>query len=459
MTEEEKIKRIPKLACDVLNYARNTLLVNMRFLDSALSRFELKDDVPFMTFATNGKYLCYEPMYVLRQFKSDRTVMNRHYLHAVMHCVFRHMFINTLINSTAWDLACDIAVEAVISGLGLNSLKTDGEAERQKLYAEYEKKAGKLTAERLYRYFIDSGLSDEELQKMRIPFYADDHILWYLTGDEKAEMGLDDDDDDDDGDGNDGSNGEAEVEADIVYCSEEDWKNISEHIQTDLETFHGQGDIAGNFMQNLRELNREKYDYTSFLKKFAVQGEVMKINQDEFDYVFYTYGLQLYEKMPLIEPLEYKDVKRIKDFVIAIDTSGSVVGELVQTFLQKTFNVLKSTESFFSKINLYIIQCDAQIQEAAKITSQKEFDEYLSKMTLKGFGGTDFRPVFGYVNWLMEKKEFTNLKGLIYFTDGCGTFPEKKPAYDTAFVFIDDEYNNYDVPPWAIKLILQKDEI
>ena len=42
---------------------------------------------------------------------------------------------------------------------------------------------------------------------------------------------------------------------------------------------------------------------------------------------------------------------------------------------------------------------------------------------------------------------------------GFSAFPERKPDYETAFVFLDDEYNNYDVPPWAIKLILQKDEI
>ncbi len=99
----------------------------------------------------------------------------------------------------------------------------------------------------------------------------------------------------------------------------------------------------------------------------------MKINPDEFDYNYYTYGLKLYENMPLIEPLEYKDVKRIRDFVIAIDTSGSTSGELVQTFVQKTYNVLKSTESFFTKINLHIVQCDAAIQEDEKITTQQEF--------------------------------------------------------------------------------------
>ena len=36
----------------------------------------------------------------------------------------------------------------------------------------------------------------------------------------------------------------------------------------------------------------------------------------------------------------------------------------------------------------------------------------------------------------LEKKEIQNLKGLLYFTDGDGIFPRKKPAYETAFVFL-----------------------
>lgn len=188
-------------------------------------------------------------------------------------------------------------------------------------------------------------------------------------------------------------------------------------------------------------------------------GETMKINNDEFDYIFYTYGLQLYEKMPLIEPLEYKEIKAIKEFVIAIDTSGSTSGDLVQSFVQKTYNILKSTESFFTKINLHIIQCDADIQEDKKITCQEDFDEYLKTMTIHGLGGTDFRPVFEYVETLCRKKEFQNLKGLIYFTDGYGDFPAKKPDYETAFVFVEDGYNNPNVPAWAIKIVLWREEI
>ena len=241
---------------------------------------------------------------------------------------------------------------------------------------------------------------------------------------------------------------------------EEEWRDISEHVQMDLETFaREQGLEAGGLQQLLSELNRERYDYGAFLKKFAVMGEVMKINDDEFDCIFYTYGLKRYGNMPLIEPLEYKEVRRIRDFVIAIDTSGSTSGELVNRFLTKTYNILMSTESFFSKVNIHIIQCDAEIQEAVKITRREEFETYLEHMTVRGLGGTDFRPVFQYVDQLVRGHEFRHLKGLIYFTDGCGTFPERKPDYQTAFVFVQDQYNSVDVPPWAIRLILEKEEI
>ena len=296
-------------------------------------------------------------------------------------------------------------------------------------------------------------LDQKKIAEIRGLFYADNHEIWYMTRSEiEAHFGLTSGD----SIGSEENSQQSEQSSAMAAV----WQIISERMQVDLKTFgKQQGLLSGAMTQNLTAVNREKYDYTAFLKKFAVIGEVMKINDEEFDYIFYTYGLQLYEKMPLIEPLEYKEVKAIKDFVIAIDTSGSTSGNLVQKFVQKTYNILKSTESFFSKINLHIIQCDANIQEHVKITKQEEFDEYLKTMKIHGLGGTDFRPVFELTDKLIKEKEFYNLKGFIYFTDGCGEFPAQKPNYETAFVFIDDEYNNYDVPPWAIKLILKSEEI
>lgn len=451
MNEEQK-QQLDKLARDVLILSRNTLLVNLRFLDSALSQFKL---VPYDgSLATEGRHICYNPVEILKRYKNEKEVSVRDYLHLVMHCIFRHMFMNPSIDRPCWDLACDIAVEYSITELGLKSATAKREMLQQKVYSELKQEIKILTAEKIYRYYLDKGLSPLGMAQLRGLFYADDHFLWYETVEVIAKITGEGTSD------NSSNNGDSYYDNSTSQSLSELWQEISEKMQTDLETFSKmQGDKAGGLMQNLNAVNREKYDYTAFLKKFAVLGEAMKINDDEFDYIFYTYGLKIYEKMPLIEPLEYKEVKRIKEFVIAIDTSGSVSGELVQTFVQKTYNILKSTESFFSKINLHIIQCDADIQEHVKITSQEEFDEYLKKMKIHGLGGTDFRPVFEFTHKLIDEKEFTNLKGLIYFTDGHGDFPAKKPDFDTAFVFIDDEYNNPDVPPWAIKLVLQKDEI
>lgn len=163
--------------------------------------------------------------------------------------------------------------------------------------------------------------------------------------------------------------------------------------------------------------------------------------------------------MPLIEPLEYREDSRIKDFVIAIDTSGSVAGEEVQSFLQKTYSMLKSRESFQSRINVHIIQCDAQLQSDEVITSEDDLERYMDTMEIRGLGGTDFRPVFEYVDRLIAEGEFSDLKGLIYFTDGLGTYPTSKPSYRTAFVFVESGYNVPEVPVWAMKVVLRPDEI
>lgn len=187
-------------------------------------------------------------------------------------------------------------------------------------------------------------------------------------------------------------------------------------------------------------------------------GETIQTSDDEFDYIYYTYGLSRYGNMPLVEPLEYKDANKIKDFVIAIDTSASCRGELVQAFLKKTYQIMRQGENFFSKINVHIIQCDNEVQSDTKITCPEDFDRFLSSGKLRGFGSTDFRPVFDYVETLKQEGEFDNLKGLLYFTDGYGIYPGQMPDYDTAFIFLSEDYDAPDVPPWAIRIVLDNDE-
>lgn len=467
MNEQEKQNKTEKIAQEIMRMSGNKLMVNLRFLDAALNRLHPVPEYEHTTScATDGKVFLFRPKHILTTFRIEEDMVTRTFLHTVFHCVFKHMFVNTLIDNELWDIACDIAVENVINDLGLNYLKTLRSEQQKQLIEGYKKELKTLTAEKLYHFLTDKKLPQKSLDTLKMLFKADDHFLWYLTDTQKAKMnipGYNSSGENKNNSTEDSSTDDSEQNGRLTLSRvalEEDWSKIGEAMRVDIETFGKQrGTEAGYLTQNLREVNRERYDYTEFLKKFAVRGEMMKVNPDEFDYNYYTYGLTLYEDMPLIEPLEYKETKAIREFVIAIDTSGSTSGELVQKFVQKTYNILKNAESFFTKINLHMIQCDAAIQEDVKITNQEEFDNYLRTMTIHGLGGTDFRPVFSYVNSLVEIKEFSNLKGLIYLTDGYGSFPAQKPPYETAFVFIDDEPNNYDVPPWAIKLVLRKDEI
>ena len=440
---------MPTLALSILNVSRNTLSIHLRFMNLAISR--------------------------LRWLSIPDAVQEMPMLQPM------------------WNLACDMAVEGVINDLNLPMLTNAQAAGQMQVLQQIVPRVNNLlTAEKLYTYLRMNPPSETEFARLKRLFSPDNHALWYAPtarvamaeeqaagdngggtsgtsqrgqpddgqpNDDQPNDDQPNDDQPNDGQQEDASTAQAQAALSALL---QDWQHIAEQMQTDLETFNKQrGDEAGGMMQNLRAVNREKYDYTAFLKKFAVMGEAMRINDDEFDYVFYSYGMQLFpeKRMPLIEPLEYKDVKRIREFVIAIDTSGSVMGEQVQAFLQKTYNILQSTESFFSRINIHIIQCDEDIQEDIKITSREEFDHYLQTMAIKGLGGTDFRPVFQRVDKMIREGEFANLKGLIYFTDGYGVFPERMPAYKTAFVFVEDGCEIPEVPVWAMKLVLTREEV
>lgn len=240
----------------------------------------------------------------------------------------------------------------------------------------------------------------------------------------------------------------------------QEWEDIAKQIEVDVQSFsQGKGSNNNALSQNLAIANRRLANYHDFLRNFATMGEDMKINDDEFDYIYYTYGMDIYGNMPLVEPLEYQESKRVREFVIALDTSGSCSGGLICNFVTRTYDILRETQGFGDKVNIHLIQCDNKIQADLKIENVHDLEKYCQTFQAFGFGGTDFRPVFTYVNELCEQGEFENLRGLIYFTDGLGTFPATPPAYETAFVFIDDGARKIDVPPWAMRVVMNEEEV
>ena len=101
---------------------------------------------------------------------------------------------------------------------------------------------------------------------------------------------------------------------------------------------------------------------------------------------------------------------------------------------------------------------DSAIRQDILIHNEDELIHAMNHFELRGGGGTDFRPAFDYVNQLCAEKKFSNLRGLLYFTDGMGTYPARRPAYDTAFLFLGEKFDDANVPPWAMKVVLDEEE-
>lgn len=416
----------------ILRNARNELYLNMRYLDVSLSSLGSQADESSRGLGTDGFIIYYHPEYLMDLYKRGRVYVNRTFLHMVYHCLFSHLDGCGKRNKDYWNLACDIAVESMLDELYIRCIYVSVPFFRLELYQRLRKDLRVLNAEGIYRMLTKYRLSEPQFERLRTEFLEDDHQYWQ-TEDKPPRS---------------------------IKVRQTKWNKNREKVQTEIEAMGDQEEQdTGNLREMVQVENRERYDYKRFLRKFAVRKEEIQIDEDSFDYSFYTYGLDLYGNMPLIEPLESKEVSRIEDFVIVIDTSMSCSGELVRRFLEETYDILCETESYFKKVNIRIIQCDEQIQADQQIRGREEMKAYMDNFQLAGMGGTDFRPAFDHVNRLLKAGAFQSLKGLLYFTDGEGIYPVKRPVYDTVFVFIEDQYTDVSVPPWAMKLIIEPEDI
>lgn len=408
----------------ILTAARSNLYFAMRFMDMALCAFRYEADEGNHYAGTDGNAIYFAPDFLMDIYEREPRLANRLYLHMTLHCIYRHLFRIGNRNKRLWNLACDIAVESVIDGMEYPCVKMRLPAARDLFYHRLRDGCKILTCDLIFAFLEKSDMDEAELAALESEFLVDDHNYWYRDGNNRRRS-----------------------------QSEQKWEDISQRMQTSMETVEkGAGHENESLYQTVEVENRERYDYRKFLRRFAVYKEELQIDPDDFDYNIYTYGLSQYGNIPLIEPLEQRELKKIQEFVIAIDTSFSCSEEQVKNFLQETCQILLSSESFFQKVNIRVIQCDNRIQKDDRIVSYDEMQDYINHLEIKGRGGTDFRPVFQYVGELIEKGEFANLKGLIYFTDGRGEFPKKMPPYQTAFVFLREDYTDAGVPVWAIKL-------
>ena len=121
MYDKHKIQeKYDEIANDILDISRDTLLVNLRFMDMALSYHTREASTNICSsLASNGKSLFYNPYNVIKEYSQGSNEIIRSYLHTIFHCIYQHQFVNPGINKAYWDLACDIAVENTINDISI----------------------------------------------------------------------------------------------------------------------------------------------------------------------------------------------------------------------------------------------------------------------------------------------------------------------------------------------------
>lgn len=353
---------------------------------------------------TDGETFFYEPKLFLNLYmEKGAQGINRFFLHTLFHLLYRQVRENTE-SSPFWHLACDMVTEYTIDALGQEELTGKMSKAAQEFCSQIWENGEGLSAEAVEERLERKKFSPSELEFWQKCFEQDNHTLWKEVKEEQTEKLLD--------------------WALSLKASGEDGSGNG---------FGKRGTQRG-YKQEWYELQEErKRNYNKFLRRFTVEREELQLDMEAFDYIPYLYGLSHYGNLPFLEPLEYTEAKKLEELVIAIDTSASCKRPTVQRFLQETYAVLGQQENFFKKLRVHIIQCDCYVQEDVKVTCEKEWKEYLRHIKIQGGGGTDFRPVFRYVNEMLADGRLKNLKALLYFTDGDGIYPREKPDYEAVF--------------------------
>ena len=284
------------------------------------------------TVGTDAVYIRFNPTYLLQTYIERPEILNRTYMHMLMHCLFRHMFsAKQHEDAQLWDLCCDIAVESVVDSMDYPTILRVTSDFRQKWYEKLEKEVSVLV-EKLYQYFMLRKRDPYLEESLRQEFLLCDHSFWQRMEKEPPQeqnknqppVPQENPQMDSDQQENAGEKTSDATPLGKTDPKEDEWKEHAKRIESDMETYAKDAAAdAGKLAWMLKLSSRERKSYKEFLKRFAVVREEVSVDMDSFDYGFYMYGLQHYGNMPLIE--ENPDSRRQKDrrTCCAIDTSAS----------------------------------------------------------------------------------------------------------------------------------------
>lgn len=353
---------------------------------------------------TDGTHL-FVPPELKKMYGESPARVRRALLHCLLHCLYLHIRLPEKADPEAWGLACDIWAETFVDQLHQPRLETG------------ERPGPDITGtpwQILER--LDS--LPKSWEALKASYQVDDHRFWPRR-----------------------------LEPEI----EKRWQSLG--AGGGVLGRESRGSLTFDGAEEA-EKGKALFDFRRFLSRYTRPGEELETDEDSFDYIFYHLGMERYGNLPLLEPLEYKEVWRLDTLAIAIDTSGSCDKDIVSTFLEEIYGIFFRKENFFHKMQVVFFQCDCCLQDVTWIHSPEDWMRYSEHVKILGRGGTDYTPVFREIERLRSEKRLPKPRALLYFTDGDGVYPHR-PDYETVFILAGPKKQKELVPKWAYVLELE----
>lgn len=432
MKEQDRKATLEKSALRIVEAARRQLALDLPELLPAIYLLPMEACEKAGPLWTDGTTLFYHPETTARTYLESRHSIAEQLLHIIAHGLLGHYEKRAGQREQIFDAAADFKVTDFIDRLvnGYLHPKKWKQGTRRLLNAQRES-----SLEQLY-LAPSTGQEVKNLVLGAQSLRSDDHQFWGKPQSKR----------------NNGGSGMGYKEM------KELWESARQQTAAGLNG-KGKGDLAGDLSGVYREAEESGVSYSEFLRRFMDINERVEIDPDSIDRILYHVGLELMGDVPMVEPEEVREDAGVLNLAVALDTSGSCHGDVMKQFLGELLAILR--DSGGPRVEMTLIQCDAEIQNVSVLTREDDAERIIEGFETFGCGGTDFRPVFDYVDRCCEdREEGKAFRGLLYLSDGFGNFPEKAPDYPVAFLFPRDEdcfWEENEIPDWVTQVRIGQD--
>jgi len=421
---DEQAKKLQQAAQTILYHSRKKLALDHPAFVSAVYLLPEQECPAPGPLWTDGRTLYYHPATVVADFSGHKNAIANQMLHIIAHGLLGHFRKRLGQEDPLFDASADLKATAFLEDVGaMDYSRRTIPRETFTLLRDKEK----LSLEAIYL----SPSSTQQAQEMvdaAMSLKQDDHRFWCQTPPPEQS-------------GQFPSDGSSDIDA--------LWETAQQQAAESLDQ-QGYGTAAGELSDTFREVDESAVSYREFLQDFITPKELQEIDPDSINRLWYHVGLSLTGDTPLVEPDETREDAPALKLILALDTSGSCSGSVMTGFLNELLSILRDGGRH---MELTLIQCDAEIQNVQAISRDDCVEEILSGYEAFGWGGTDFRPVFDYADRLQQDGEA--VRGLLYLSDGFGSFPEERPNYPVAFLFPREEEEDFwtpDIPDWVTQV-------